>query len=293
MNRLLIMIALLTGSSMIYAQDALNADIKSLVDGSGAVMGIAVHDLGTGRQFFWNEQEMFHAASTMKTPVMIEVFRQATLGRFSLDDSIEVRNEFRSIVDSSIYSMDLADDSDDSIYALLGHRVSVRQLVEQMITVSSNLATNILIDLVGAKNVTDTMRRLGAPDIQILRGVEDDKAFERGLNNRTNAIDLMTIFAALAEGQAVGRAEDSTMIEVLLRQKFNDKIPPLLPANVRFAHKTGSITAVEHDSGVLLLPDGSRIVMVILSRGWKDPRDAKIVIPKIAHRLFTGFTEGH
>ncbi len=293
MKRTFMLLLLLTRSAMTQGQDALTADIRTLVESSGAVMGIAVHDLGTGRQFFWNEKELFHAASTMKTPVMIEVFRQASSGRFSLDDSIEVRNEFRSIVDSSIYRMDLADDSDDSMYDLLDHRVSVRQLVEQMITVSSNLATNILIDLVGANNVTATMRRLGAPDIQVLRGVEDDKAYQLGLNNRTNAVDLMTIFAALAEGLAVGSTEDSAMVEVLLRQKFNDKIPALLPADVRFAHKTGSITAIEHDSGILLLPDGSRIVMVILSRGWKDQREAKVVMPKIAKRLYVGFTEGN
>ena len=292
MNRITTIALMLTGPAMLHAQDDLATEMCSLVERSGVVMGIAVHDLGTGRQFFWNEKEMFHAASTMKTPVMIEVYRQASAGQYSLEDSVVVKNEFRSIVDSSVYSMDLGDDSDDSMYGLLGRRTTIRHLVEQMITVSSNLATNILIDLVGSGNVTATMRQLGAPDIQVLRGVEDDKAYELGLNNRTNALDLMTIFAALAEGKAVNETADSAMIEVLLRQKFNDKIPALLPPGVRVAHKTGNITGIEHDSGVLLLPDGSKIVMVILTRGWKDQRRAKDDMAFIAQRLFLGFTEG-
>lgn len=293
MKRTLTMFLCLVSPAMIHAQQDLASSIRSLTDGSGAVFGIAMIDLGTGRQFFWNEREMFHAASTMKTPVMIEVFRQAREGLFNLDDSILVKNEFKSIVDSSAYSMDLADDSDDSMYGLLGKKTTIRHLVEQMIIVSSNLATNILVELVGADNTTTTMRRLGAPDIQVLRGVEDGKAFQKGLNNTTNALDLMTIFAALAEGKAVGVPDDSAMVEILLRQQFRDKIPALLPSDVRVAHKTGNITGVEHDSGILLLPDGSRMVMVILTKGWQDQRQAKGLMARVARKLFDAFTEGN
>ncbi|MEK6649637.1 MAG: serine hydrolase [Bacteroidota bacterium] len=293
MKRSLIMFLWLVSPAMTHAQQDLDSSIRSLTEGSGAVFGIAMVDLGTGRQFFWKEREMFHAASTMKTPVMMEVFRQAREGLFNLDDSILVTNEFRSIVDSSVYSMDLKDDSDDSMYGILGKKTTIRHLVEQMITVSSNLATNILIELVGADKTTATMRRLGAPDIQILRGVEDGKAFEKGLNNTTNAVDLMTIFAALAEGKAVSEQDDSAMVEVLLRQQFRDKIPALLPPDVRVAHKTGNITGVEHDSGILLLPDGSRMVMVILTRGWQDQRQAKGLMAQVARKMFDAFSEGN
>ncbi len=293
MKRSLIMFLWLVSPAMTHAQQDLDSSIRSLTEGSGAVFGIAMVDLGTGRRFFWKEREMFHAASTMKTPVMMEVFRQAREGLFNLDDSILVTNEFRSIVDSSVYSMDLKDDSDDSMYGILGKKTTIRHLVEQMITVSSNLATNILIELVGADKTTATMRRLGAPDIQILRGVEDGKAFEKGLNNTTNAVDLMTIFAALAEGKAVSEQDDSAMVEVLLRQQFRDKIPALLPPDVRVAHKTGNITGVEHDSGILLLPDGSRMVMVILTRGWQDQRQAKGLMAQVARKMFDAFSEGN
>ncbi|MCU0452268.1 MAG: class A beta-lactamase-related serine hydrolase [Bacteroidetes bacterium] len=271
---------------MVSAQSALPGSVRAIVDSSGATFAVMAIDLGGGRTIAWNEREMFHAASTMKTPVMIEVFRQAAFGRFALDDSLVVKNEFKSIVDGSPYAMDLKDDSDDSMYGLLGRKVTVRHLVEQMITVSSNLATNILIDLVGADSTTATMRRLGAPDILVLRGVEDGKAFERRLNNQTTAADLATIFRAVAEEKAVSPGADREMVEVLLRQRFRDKIPALLPTDVRVAHKTGNITGVEHDSGIIYLPDGRAMVMVILSRGWQDQRDARGTIANVARGLF-------
>lgn len=274
------------GLAMATAQVSVPAAVRSIVDSAGVTFGIEAIDLRSGHSIAWNEREMVHAASTMKTPVMIEVFRQASLGRFKLDDSIVVQNEFKSIVDGSPYAMDLKDDSDDSMYGLLGRRTTVRHLVEQMITVSSNLATNILIDLVGADSATATMRRLGAPDILVLRGVEDGKAFERGLNNQTNAADLAAIFRALAEGKAVGPKEDRAMVDVLMRQKFRDKIPAMLPADVRVAHKTGNITGVEHDSGIIYRPDGSAVVMVILTKGWKDQRAARGTIARLARSLY-------
>jgi beta-lactamase class A len=285
-------IGLVGGVVMASAQSSLPDGVRTIVDRSGATFGIKAVHLESGRVIAWNEREMFHAASTMKTPVMIEVFRQASLGRFGIDDSILVRNEFKSIVDGSPYAMDLKDDSDDSMYGLLGRKTTIRHLVEQMITVSSNLATNILIDLVGADSTTATMRRIGAPDIMVLRGVEDGKAFERGLNNQTTAADLATIFGALAQGRAVGPAEDQAMIDVLLRQQFRESIPALLPGNVRVAHKTGNITGVEHDSGIIYPSEGSPVVMVILSKGWKDQRAARGTIAKIARGLYDELTKG-
>ncbi len=292
MKRIALVLSLMGELILNSARAQVPAEVRAIIESSGATYGIACTELSSGRTIVWNEREMFHAASTMKTPVMIEVFGQASRGLFGLDDSMLVRNEFKSIVDGSAYAMDLKDDSDDSMYGLLERQTTIRHLVEQMITVSSNLATNILIDRVGAENTTETMRKLGAPDIQVLRGVEDGKAFEKGMNNRTNALDLMTIFRALAEGKAVGKAEDSAMVEVLLRQRFRDKIPALLPPDVRVAHKTGNITGVEHDSGILFLPDGRTIVMVVLSKDWKDQKAARGSIAKIARALYDELSRG-
>ncbi len=222
-----------------------------------------------------NEREMFHAASTMKTPVMIELFKQAETGLFSLNDSIEVRNEFRSIVDSSRYQMDISEDSEGQLYKQIGQKRTIRQLINDMITMSSNLATNILIEKVGAQNVTQTMRSYGADSIKVLRGVEDIKAYERGLSNRTTALDESIIYERLGRGQAVNKEDSEEMIKILKRQKFNDMIPAHLPKNVEVAHKTGWITGVHHDSGLIILPDGRKYVLVLLSKN--APNGEKVI----------------
>jgi len=239
----------------------------SLVEGEFAV---AFKDLKTGEALYLNEKTNFHAASTMKTPVMIEVFRQAKMGKFKLTDSILVKNEFKSIVDGSLYAMDLADDSADGLYGKIGYKMTIYDLTYLMITVSSNLATNILIDLVDAKNANATMRRLGANDISVLRGVEDNKAYDLGLNNTVTAFDLALIFEKIARKKPNGKKASKQMLQILFDQKFNEIIPAKLPKDAKVAHKTGVITGVQHDSGIVFLSDGKKYVLVLLSRKLKD-----------------------
>jgi len=229
----------------------------------------------TAEVILLNEREMFHAASTMKTPVMIEVFRQTEEGMFGMDDSVLVKNEFRSIVDSSLYRMEIGEDSEEALYNRIGRKRTVRGLVHDMITASSNLATNILVEMVGARNVTRTMRSIGADSILVLRGVQDIKAFEKGLSNRTAAFDEMVIYERLARGEAVSREASDEMIGILKRQEFNEMIPARLPGEVEVAHKTGWITGVHHDCGIVFLPDGTAYVLVLLSKNAPD-RDTVI-----------------
>ncbi|UTA69337.1 MULTISPECIES: serine hydrolase [Emticicia] len=247
---------------------------------------LAFKDLQTGQTVFINEKESFHAASTMKTPVMIEVFKQAKAGKFKLTDSILVKNEFNSIVDGSPFKLDLSDDSADEMYKKTGQQMTIYDLTYQMIIVSSNLATNILIDLVGAKNANATMRTLGANDIQVLRGVEDSKAFQSGMNNTVTAYDLMLIFEKLAQGEVVSRKDSEAMIKILLDQKFNEIIPARLPATVKVAHKTGSITGVQNDSGIIYLPDGRKYVLVILSRKLTDAKKGVEALADVSGMIY-------
>ena len=233
-----------------------------------------------------NEKMIFHAASTMKTPVMIEVFKQAAENKFNLDDSIEIKNEFTSIVDDSIYSLDITDDSGEELYNFIGKKKTIRQLVFDMITVSSNLATNILIELVGAKNTTETLRSIGANDIKVLRGVEDNKAFQLGLNNVVTAFDLMLMYQYLAKHELVSHEASKEMIDILLQQKHNSRIPAKLPPDVKVAHKPGSITGVGHDSGIIFLPDGRKYVLVLLSKNVKDEKAVIEVQAEISKMIY-------
>lgn len=221
-------------------------------------------------QLLINAREEFHAASTMKTPVMLEVYKQAEMDELSLDDSVLVKNEFYSIVDSSTYSLSPDDDSYSELYEQIGTRQSLRDLVYHMIISSSNLATNIVIELVGADKTTQTLRDLGANDIQVRRGVEDGKAYRQGLNNTTTAYDLMQLFAAINQQEVVSDQASQAMIDILLDQRFNEMIPAQLPNDVKVAHKTGWITGLHHDSGIVFLPDGESYVLVLLSKNLTD-----------------------
>src|SRR5205814_6272152 len=188
---------------------------------------------------------------TMKVPVMIELFRRANTGSFRMDQGLLIVNQFASLVDGSPYTLDMGSDSDSTLYHRIGERVRVDSLLRLMITRSSNFATNTLITLVGAEAVTRTMRKLGARRIQVLRGVEDGKAFEKGLNNTTTARDLAIILRAIEEGKPASLAASREMLGILLAQAFNEKIPAGLPPAVRVADHSGERAAVSQDAATV------------------------------------------
>ncbi len=247
-------------------------------------VAVSIIDPSNSLVLHGNGSRLFHAASTMKVPVLIELFRQASLGRFSLEESLLVRNEFKSIVDGSIFA--IQDDSDDSIYKRLGGYMSLRELAYQMITVSSNLATNILIDYVSADSVQTTSERLGTVNSVTLRGVEDLLAFEQGLSNRTTSHDLATLMEALRTGTAVSSEADAEMIEFLLDQQFNSMITSGMPEGVRAAHKTGSITGFHHDAAIIYPPQGESFTMVIMTEGLDDREESSRLIRQIAANIY-------
>src|SRR5215211_6409364 len=118
------------------------AKIEALIKQSGAeTVGVAFYDLATHSEMLISPDVSLHAASTMKVPVMMEIYRQAATGKFSIDDKIEIKNDFISIADGSHFSVSPTDDSEPSLYQRLGEKESVRELMRLMIVMSSNLAT--------------------------------------------------------------------------------------------------------------------------------------------------------
>jgi beta-lactamase class A len=264
----------------------LKENIEAIISSHKGIFAVSFKDLSNGSRFDINENESFHAASTMKTPVMIEVFKQAENHEFSLEDSVLIQNSFRSIIDSSQFSLSLNDDSEDGLYNRTGHSETIRNLLVKMITVSSNLSTNILIEKVGPQNVMNTMRSMGLKNIQVLRGVEDSKAFEAGKNNTTTSYDLSIIFESIASKKCVSKNASTEMLDILFSQRFNDMIPAKLPSSVKVAHKTGSITNVQHDSGIIYLPDGRSYVLVMLSKNLSTNNDGIDVLSSISKLVY-------
>lgn len=264
-------------------------EIERLIRQSGAEVAVAFrtldHPAGAPPrlELLIQPDEVFHAASTMKVPVMIELFRQDRAGVLRIGDQLPIRNEFRSIVDGSRYSLGEGDDSDAAIYKRVGSTMPLTDLCEAMITVSSNFATNLLIDTLDARHVQKTVRALGADGMTVLRGVEDGKAFEKGLNNTTTARALMVLMERIARFEAVDADASRQMLEILKRQRFRDAIPAGLPEGTVVGHKTGQITRIHHDAAIVLAPQP--YVLVVLVRGLDDPKQSAALMASIARVL--------
>jgi beta-lactamase class A len=262
----------------------LQARIQQLIDASGAEVAVAMRALDGRSELLVDADKKFHAASTVKVAVMIELFRQAEAGTLRLDDQLPIRNEFHSIVDGSVYQLNVADDSDSVVYAQVGKTMSLRDLCEAMITVSSNFASNLLIERVGAEKVRQTVARLGADGMLVLRGVEDQKAFDKGMNNETTARALMILLTKIAQGTAVSARADAEMAAILKRQKFHDAIPAGLPEGTVVGHKTGNITKIHHDAAIVYGP--RPYVLVVLVRGIQDQKVSGPLIASISREVW-------
>ncbi|HEY2456909.1 MAG TPA: serine hydrolase, partial [Candidatus Acidoferrum sp.] len=271
-----------------YSQDAklagAQAQIEKRIAESHADVGIAFRMLDGKSEYFFHADEPFHAASTMKVPVMIELFHQVQEGKLHLDDTITIHNEFHSIVDGSPFKLDPAVDSEAELYKADGQLRTVAQLCDLMITVSSNLATNLIIEKLGVENIRNSVQRLHADGMHVLRGVEDQKAYDKGLNNTTTARGLQILMTAIAENKAVDASASQQMVEMLERQKFNEGIPAGLPPGTRVAHKTGEITKIHHDAAIVYAP--RPFVLVILVRGIEDIKQSSALMADITRTLY-------
>ncbi len=271
----------------------LETHLNRMIDDAGGEVSVFFRDLGGPDSLLISADIRMHAASTMKVPIMIQLFQDRADGLLSLDDGLPVRTAFSSIVDGSPYSLQPGDDSDATLYELDGKEVSYHHLIELMITVSSNLATNILIEEAGAERVTASMRELGADSIMVLRGVEDGPAFRAGLSNTTTARDLGVIMSALGRGEAVNPEASQEMLEIMAGQQFRTKIPARLPPGTRVAHKTGRITGISHDCGVVLPADAPPYALVILTRGFESPEVADALAADISRMIFDDHMRKH
>jgi beta-lactamase class A len=288
--------------------------------GREADVAVAYFDLASGASLLRNERKRFHAASTMKVPVMFAAFEAVERGEMALDQPIPLRNEFHSLVDGSPFRLAAEDDGDPDLYAALGGARPLSELIRRMIVRSSNLATNLLIERIGASRVSDLMRRLGAYEIQVLRGVEDEKAYKAGFNNTVTAYDLMLVLRAIAESarpaptgapgepgerREPGEPGDSgehgsniervvsarsarAMLDILEAQEFNEKIPAGLPPGTVVAHKTGDITGIHHDAAIVYPPGAAPYVLVVLTSGLADEKVANRLIAEISRAVWLG-----
>ncbi len=237
------------------------------------LIAVAFQDLETGKDFFLNADEALHPASTFKVHVMMEVFRQDNEGLLSLEDRLPIMNSFTSIADQSKYSLDVKDDAEQTLYPRMGEKETISELTRLMIVRSSNLATNILIEKVGTKKIQKFIQWLGIEGVTIRRGVEDGKAFQKGMNNSATARGLTQTMHLIARKKVVSKAASEKMIEILLGQEFNESIPALLPNSVKVAHKTGWNNDIYHDTGIVFPEDRKPYILSIMTKGFAEDKE--------------------
>lgn len=231
--------------------------------GAGAA-AVALYDYEKALQFSHEGERRFHAASTIKAPLLLAVYKLAEEGRIRLDDTLHVRNRFHSLT-GGVYRVEANRDGDSEVHRLRGRSMRVRELARAMIVRSSNLATNLLLDYIGLEEVRRVFNEARLEGIELKRGVEDTAAFEKGINNEVTAEGLVRCFRLLCQEGDFRAETREQMIEVLCAQEFNGMIPASLPREARVAHKTGEISTVCHDAGIVFLPKRKPYVVAILT----------------------------
>jgi beta-lactamase class A len=265
-------------------------ELRQLIQDSRVVeVGLAARRLADGEEILIAPDSSFHPASTIKICVMMEVFRQARQGVFSLDDQMAVKNEFSSAADGSNYSLNVDDDAEKDLYGKIGQTLPIRNITQRMITMSSNLGTNLLIERVTPEGINRFMQELGTDGLLVRRGIDDTKAFRLGLNNAASARGLMQILVKLAGREVVSTGHSDEMIEILCQQHFNEMIPAQLPGSVRVAHKTGWDDDFHHDAGIVYPPQGSPFVLAILTKGLEKDEVAHPFVASLAKAVYDGF----
>jgi len=258
--------------------------------GSGCEVGVAFFDYATQLQWSYQAHRWFHAASTIKAAVLLALFKAIDEGRFTIDSRLHIRNRFLSVVDGEPYRISPDRDADSKIHAAVGKTMRLGELALQMIVSSSNLATNLLVDLIGIDKAQQCIADLGCGGIELIRGVEDGKAFEASINNRVTADGLLQLFRAIYERRNLSRESSDRMMEILSRQEFNSGIPAGLPSPIRdqsrIAHKTGDISTVAHDAGLVFLPDRKPYLLAILMEAGEENSPTQDKVAKISEAIY-------
>ena len=267
--------------------DALRQRIDAAARKSDArAIAVALHDAESGAELQYDADRWFHGASTIKIAILLAVYGEIDRGRLAPQSRLHVRNRFLSAYDGSAFRI-LADrDADSEVHASIGKTMRVSELALHMIAMSSNLATNLLLDLIGLEAVQRTIERFGLTGLDIHRGVEDEKAFEHDIVNRVTANGLVGLLRLIAEERAYSPELSREMLDILHQQEFKKGIPARLPRDVRVAHKTGDISSVAHDAGVVYAPGRKPYVVAILTEWAADAGSRSPTIASISHAVY-------
>jgi beta-lactamase class A len=266
---------------------SLRAQIEKIAHDAGAEqVGVAFHDYETHQSWSFHGDLWLHAASTIKVPVLLGVYGAIHAGLLSEESRVHVRNRFFSLVDGSRFRIDASRDPNPEVQRAIGRTMKVKELAHHMIATSSNLATNLLLDVIGLEVMERILAPLRLDGIEMRRGVEDELAWQAGINNRVTASGLVHALRLIVEERAFSATTARRMLDILHQQQFRDGIPAGLPEGARVAHKTGEISTAAHDAGIVFLPDREPYVLAVLTQWPPDAGRRREVIARISQSIF-------
>ena len=269
-------------------ENRLHVRIRQLVNAHKGKAAVAIVNLRTGETFDVNADEPMPTASLIKLPVMIEVYQQVAEGKIKLTDPITLRKEDE--VPGSGVLTDLFTP---------GITFPLRDAVRLMIDVSDNTATNLVLDKIGIGSTAKRMEAWGYPNTKIHSksfrrdtSVFPDRSKRFGLGS-TTAREMVQILQKLYEGKLVSPMACKEMIAILKRCDDRDKFPRLLPATVSVAHKTGWVSDVSTDAGILYWKKGPVALCVLTSnnedRRWAVDNAAHLFCANVAKIVYDEF----
>jgi len=260
-------------------------------DARASAIAVAVYDFEHHTTWSINPARWFHAASTIKVPVLLAVYEAISQHRLEPHSRVHVRNRFLGVVDGRPFRVSQGSEANADVHAAIGRMLTVHELAEHMIVTSSNLATNLLLDLVGVEAARASLTRLHLSGIDLQRGVEDEVAWEAGINNRVTAAGLCDAMRLIEEGKAISPEASRAMLDILHQQRFRSGIPAGLPEDARVAHKTGEISTVAHDAGIVYLDGRDAYVVVILTEWEPGVNGRQETIARISRAVYEYMTE--
>lgn len=243
-------------------------------------VSVVFKEINTGDTISINPDRVYPSASTIKLVIMSEVFRLVKEGLLHPDQPIMLRDDMRVGGDGILKELNA------------GHQFTLKEIVTLMIILSDNMATNMLIDMVGMDKVNAMARQLGLKDTKLQRKMMDSAAAKAGRENFTSAADMYRILELIYEGENIDREYSDIMLEILKKQQVRGRLDLYLPEDVLIAHKTGDLDNLEHDVGIVYLPN-CKYIICVLTNEMDSNKEAREVIGKISRFVYLEMNKTH
>lgn len=256
----------------------LKEEIEGIIKSSIGNVGVAVENLSTGETIMINDKLVFPSASTIKLVVMSEILREVKAGEHSLGQKIKLTDDIKTGGDGILKELNP------------GHEFTLKEIITLMIILSDNTAANILIDMAGMDRVNNMAVELGLKDTKLRRHMMDSEAVRMGRENMTCAGDMHHLLKLIYQGRDIDEHYSGIMLEILKRQQVVGRLNLYLPDDVIIAHKTGDLDRLEHDVGIVYLPNCTYIICVLTNKT-ETNKDGREIIGRISKAVYDSYVK--